>query len=269
MNGPPISATASRAGARLRRVRHLVRALAEREFKTRYRQSVLDVAWGFVSPIVIMAVYGVILRQAFDVEGDGLPYLSFAWLGVVVWTFFATGLGTAIPSLLQSAELVSKVYFPREAVPLAAVCAALVDLAIASATVVALAFVQHVPPGRTVVAAAVPLAVLLVWTAAIAVVGGVLSVFVRDVNHFAQLALRVGFFATPVMYPVSHLPGELRWLGTVNPVAVAIEALRDTVLRDRWPDWELLAVHGAVGLVVLAGAILYTRSVEDRIVDAL
>jgi lipopolysaccharide transport system permease protein len=256
-------------GPRLRRVRHLVRTLAEREFKTRYRQSVLDVAWGFVSPIVIMAVYGVILRGAFDVEGDGLPYLSFAWTGVVVWTFFASGLGNGIPSLIHSADLVSKVYFPREAIPLAAVSAALIDFAIASITVVVLAFVQDVGPGLTAVAVVVPLAVLVLWTAAIAVVGGVVSVFVRDVNHFAQLVLRVGFFATPVMYPVSHLPSELQWIGAVNPVAVAIEAIRDTVLRGVWPDWPLLAVHGIVGLVVFVYAILYTREVEDRIVDVL
>lgn len=266
---PPALGDEPGAGSRMRRLGPLVRALTVRDARTRYRQSALDVAWGFITPVVTMSVYGVILKGAFDVAGDDIPYLTFAWLGMVVWTFFASGVSEGVPSLVGSADLVSKVYFPREAVPLAKVGAAAIDFVIAAVTVVVVAVVQGIVPGRTAVAAVVPLAILLLWTAAVAVLGSVLSVFLRDVNHAAQLALRVGFFATPVMYPLTQLPGRLRWLGWSNPVAVVIEALRDCVLRHQWPDWALLAAHGAAGAALLAVAVLYTRSVEDRIVDVL
>lgn len=266
-----VSLTGGRRGVGARRAHlgPLVLALARRDLKTRYRQSALDVAWGFITPVVVMLVYGVVLKGAFDVSGDDLPYLSFAWTGVVAWSFFASGISQGVPSLISAADLISKVYFPRESVPLATVVAALPDLAIASATVLVVAALQGVAPGAHAVLAIVPLALLIIWTAALAVLGAVLTVFVRDVNHGAQLALRVGFFATPVMYPISQLPDGLQWLGVVNPVGVAIEALRDTVLRNTSPDWSLLAIQGVVGTVLLVASIAYARSVEDRMVDVI
>src|SRR5687768_8544554 len=94
---------------RARRTWALLRILAPREFRTRYRQSVLDIAWSLISPVVILVVYGIILTRSFGVDGACSPYLSSAWTGLVIWTFFATAVGTATWSLLSSADLLAKV----------------------------------------------------------------------------------------------------------------------------------------------------------------
>jgi ABC-type polysaccharide/polyol phosphate export permease len=247
----------------------LLREFTLREFRTRYRQSTLDIAWSFVTPIAVMAVYGIVLRTAFGVDGDGIPYYVFAWSGMVMWTFFAGGLGGATPSLIIASDLLAKIYFPREILPLSVVGASCIDLAIGLVTVVVLALIQGTGLGITAMASVFAVVLLLIWTSALAVLAAAVAVFVRDVNHLVQLLLRIGFFATPIMYPVSVLPEQWRWTASVNPVAVSIEALRDTLLRGEWPDWPLLAVQALVGGALLVCGVLYTRSVESRMADVV
>jgi ABC-type polysaccharide/polyol phosphate export permease len=112
-----------------------------------------------------------------------------------------------------------------------------------------------------------PLLLLIVWTAAIGVFAGVLAAFVRDVPHLVQLIVRVGFFATPVMYDADTLPPAFEWTAVVSPLAVSIEAFRDAVLRGEVPNLPLLLVHLAVAAGLLVAAVLYTRSVEARVTD--
>jgi len=110
---------------------------------------------------------------------------------------------------------------------------------------------------------------IVVWVAAMSVFGGVVAAFVRDVPHAVQLLLRVGFFATPVMYDESFIPPALRWTASLNPVAVAIDGLRDTLLCGRMPDMPLQLTHLVLAATLLVGAQLYTKSVEARIADVV
>jgi ABC-type polysaccharide/polyol phosphate export permease len=247
----------------------LLRLWIVRVFRTRYRQSALDVVWSVLNPVVVLAVYGLIFTAAFDVTGDGIPYLSFAWAGLVVWTFFSTALASAAPSISTVADTIAKVYFPREVVPLAEVGAGVIDLGISLAILVTIAVVQGTGPSITAVGVIPVLLALVAWTAALSTFAAVASVFLRDLRPTVGLLLRVGFIATPIMYPVSDLPDWARWTASVNPIAVFIEGVRDTMLRGVWPDWPLLAVQAAIGLVLLVASIAYTRSVENRMVDVV
>jgi lipopolysaccharide transport system permease protein len=251
------------------RTLRLVRVLAPRELRVRYRQSVLSVSWVLLAPVVILAVYGIILTQSFGVRSTCAPYLVTAWTGLVIWTFFATAVGGAVTSLLQSADLISKLYFPREALPLASVGAASVELVVGMVTVVGLAVVQGVAPGRWAPFALVPLVMLTIWTCAISIVVGVLAAFTRDIVHGVMLALRVGFFATAVMYEVQQLPGPFAWTARLNPVSVAITEVRNTLLCNTAPSWRLLSAHLVVASIALVAAVAYVRSVESRIVDVV
>jgi lipopolysaccharide transport system permease protein len=254
---------------RSRQTFRLVVVLAPRELRVRYRQSVLDIAWALISPIAVLVVYGLVLTDSFGVHGTCGPYLSSAWTGVALWTFFATALGSSVYSLIASAGLVTKVYFPREAVPLASVGSALADLGIGVLTVFIVLLVQRVSLGLPAVAFVLPVLVLVVWTAAVSVFAAVIAAFVRDIPHLVQVALRVGFFGTPVMYEAGFLPSQLAWTAKVNPVAVAITGVREALLCSTWPDFPLLAIHLLTGLALLLGAVLYTRSVESRITDVV
>jgi ABC-type polysaccharide/polyol phosphate export permease len=247
----------------------LLRTLTPREFRIRYRASALDLGWSLITPVALLLVYGVILTGAFDVTGGCAPYLSTAWAGLVVWAFFSSAVGSSAHSLLVSSDLVSKVYFPREAIPLAEVGVSLIDLAIGLVTFVAVFLVQGVPVTHTVVAAVPAILLVVIWSAAISIFAAVLSVLVRDVGHAVGLGLRLGFFATPVMYEADALPERLGWIAVVNPVAVAIGALRDSVLCGTWPSWSLLGAQLVVGIAVLAAALWYVGRIEDRLVDVL
>jgi lipopolysaccharide transport system permease protein len=261
-----VRALAARAG----RTWSLLKILTPRQFKVRYRESVLDLAWAIITPLVFLAVYGIILTQAFQATSECAPYLISAWIGLVIWTFFAGGLGAASTSLINASDLIGKVYFPREAVPLSDVGLSLIDLGIGVVTIGLLAIIQQVNILHPTTIAIVPaLLVVIVWTAALSVLCGALAVFLRDVAHGVQVFLRAGFFATPVMYEASFLPRSLEWTAAVNPVAVSIEALRDCLLCGEWPRWGVLGAQLAAGSVLLMVAILYVRRVEHRMADVL
>lgn len=256
---------ASRTG----RTVDLTRVLVPRQLRIRYRQSVLDIAWALVVPVVTMAVYGVVLTQGFGVEFPCGPYLSSAWIGIVIWTFFATATASAVTSLVGSADLISKLYFPREALPVSMVGAAGADLAIGLAITFPLLVVQDVAISSSWLWLVLPLGVLIIWTLAVSIVVAALAVFVRDVVHAVNLGLRVGFFAVPVMYDASQLPSSLQWTATYNPIAVCITQAREILMCSGGEDLGLLAVHLLAGTVLLVAAVLYTASVESRITDVV
>jgi lipopolysaccharide transport system permease protein len=243
--------------------------LAPRELRVRYRQSVLDIAWALINPVVVLAVYGYILTQSFDVTSACAPYLTSAWTGLIVWTFFATAVGSAVTSLISSTDLITKVYFPRETIPLSIAGATLADLGVGFVTLVVLMFIQRVPLTWWALVSILPIAVIVVWSAAISIFASVIASFVRDAVHAVHLAIRVGFFATPVMYEASTLPPSVQWTAQVNPVAVSIEGMRATLLCGMAPAWRTLSIQLAVAGLALVAGVLYTRSVEARMVDVL
>lgn len=240
-----------------------------REVRAQYRQSALDVGWALLTPVVTVVGFGFVLTQAFGVTGDGVPYVSFAWAGVTLWTFVANGLTRGAYSLVWAADLVRKAAFPKEVVPLAMVLASGLDALVGLAVLLVLMAVQGIPIGITAVAAVPVILAALVWTSAVAIILATLTAFVRDVAHGLGVVLRIGIFVTPVMYPASQLPNRLGWLVTTNPVAVFIESLRASLLYGRWPDWTLLGVHGALGVVLLVAGFVYIGRVEGRIADVI
>ena len=254
--------------ARLRVTWPILRRWVVREHKTRYRQSVLNVLWAIVTPLGLLAIYGVILTRSANVDGEGVPYLSFAWAGLVIWQAFASALNSAVPSLVSSADIISKIWFPREVIPMAATCAAGIDLAFGLVSLLVLAICQGIYPGLAAFSVVIPLTILITWSLALGVALGVLNTFVRDVNHGIRLALQIGFFATPVVYGVGFLKG-IPYLVALNPLAATIEGLRDALLRNIVPDSPWYLYHMTMGFVALALALWYARAVEHRITDVI
>jgi len=246
----------------------LVLSFARRELHSRYRQSALTVVWSVLQPVALVVVYGVVFSQILNVQGDGLPYLTFVVAGLAAWRYFQAGLQQAT-CFIDRSDTLSKVYFRREVMPLSGCVAALVDLSIGIVAMVVVGLIQGVTPTYTIVALPVVLAVLLLYTGAVAVVVATVTVFIRDLAHALPTVNQVLFLGSPVMYPESQIPEHLAFLGTVNPVAVVAESIRDVALRGIWPRWELIGLHLAIGGALLVAAILHLRSIEDRIVDVV
>jgi ABC-type polysaccharide/polyol phosphate export permease len=223
--------------------------------------------WAIVYPAAALAIYGWLFTVVLHVRGDGLPYLSFAFAGLVPWTFVAAAATAACGSIVQAVPTISSVRFPNEIIPLGAMVANAVEPVIGVALLLAVGVAQGVGLGLTLVALPAVAVVLAVWVAALCVVLGTVTVFVRDVRHGLPLALQLGFILTPVMYPPSLLPVRFEWVARVNPVAVVVEGTRDVVLRHVWPDWPLLVAHAAAGTAVLAFTVAYCRSVELRFAE--
>lgn len=243
---------------------------ARREIQARYRESTGRGLWNLIQPICMLLIYGWVFTRVFRATGEGLPYWSMAWTGIVTWQYVTHGVQMGMFSFIHQAGTLPKVWFPRIVVPLTPGTAALMDLGIGLVTVVILAAVEGITPAWTVVALPVPLLVLLVWTAAGAIWIGTLSVFVRDLTSMIPLVIRLGFFATPIMYSAATLEAEgLGWLSDWNPFAVVVTAVRDVMLAGTWPDWRHLAIQGVAGLLALGTGALYLRRVEHRLVDAL
>ena len=259
------------SAANLRRARSEARltiSFARRELHSKYRQSALSLFWGIVQPILLVLVYAVVFSQILNVTGGNIPYLSFVVAGIVVWRYFSAGLNQTT-SFIDRSSVLSKVYFRREVIPLSGCVAALLELGVGLVAIVAVAWIQGISPSITLVALPLVLAVLLVYTIAIAILLATITVFVRDVAHAMPTISQVLFLASPILYPESQIPSNLKLLGTVNPVAVVAEATRAVSLEGIWPNFDLLMVHLCIGTALLVGSVVYLRSIEDRIVDVV
>lgn len=248
----------------------LLRMYAVRQIQLRYRQSLLGLAWTLVQPVAIMAIYGFIFTRVLDVDGGDDPYLVMAWSGLTVWMYVQATIQMGCVSLLNDAYMIGKVWFPREIIPLAPVVGGLIDLGMAALILVPILIVQGGAFGLTLLSLPVLLAVLLVWVSAISIFTATITIFLRDMATIIGLLLRVAFIATPVMYPAALVTEQgLGWLVTANPFAAVIDNLRAVVIAGEWPNWEILAVHGAAGALAFFLSLKYLRIVERRMVDII
>ncbi len=257
--------------ADLLRYRELFGNLFRRDFQARYKGSALGVLWSLAHPLLLMAIYVLVfslLWKVVDIE----HYPLFLLAGLAVWIFFSSSATAASRSLLESAELVKKVRFPRQLVPLSVVATQLVTFAAMLGVLIAVDAIV-IPEARDTVWLSIPLAVPVVALAggfALAVASA--NVVFRDVEHLVSALLLPWFFLTPIIYRLEQLPARfdryhwvvqlLRW---GNPLTPAIYALRDPLFFGRLPRWtDVLYLCVAAAVALALGAFVFSR-VDDRI----
>ena len=257
--------------ADLVRYRELFANLFRRDFQAKYRGSVLGLVWSLVNPVALMAVYLVVFGLLW--QGDDIPhYPLYLLAGLACWIFFATSLQTGARSLVESADLVKKVRFPRQLVPFSVVATQLVTFAAMLAILIVLSLV-FVPEARPYVALSIPLSALfLCLVAGVALVVASLNVILRDVEHILAAALLPWFFLTPVLWSFSALPDKvqshqklldvLEWANFVGPPISAVRAALWSGSAPAAADVIYLAVAAVVALAL--GAFVFGR-VDDRI----
>jgi ABC-type polysaccharide/polyol phosphate export permease len=254
------------------RYRELFGSLFRRDLRAKYKGSVLGLAWSLAHPVVLMLVYLLVFSVLLRIQtADYDHYWLFLLGGLPAWVFFATSLQSASRSLLENANLIRKVRFPRQLVPLSMVATQLVGFVVMLAIVIFLSLV-YVGAARDTVWLALPLAVLVVGlVAGLALAVASLNAIYRDVEHIVAALLLPWFFLTPVLYSLEGIPGADNhpWLVDLvhwgNPLTPAIEALRDPIFFGELPaggDVLYLAVAAAVSLAL--GAFVF-RSVDDRV----
>ncbi len=254
---------------RLRATVPLVRLWVERDLRARYRHSGLRSAWTIVQPVALLLTYGWVFTAVLDVPQEDVPYLSFAWAGLVGYNFVAQALGIGVGSILDAGGIVQKAYFPREVLPFAVVGVAAFDLLITFAILLVLAWLQIGPPSIHVLGAILGLGVLVLWVAATTVFVATLAVRFRDLRHAMPLVLRVIFILTPVMYSAELLGDTGSLLLTANPLAVSIDAIRQGVLNHVWPPLWPLLIQVAAGCALLVASVPTVKTAERLISDRL
>jgi len=251
------------------RFRELLYFLVWRDVKVRYKQTFFGAAWAIIQPLATMAVFSLFFGRLAGIPSDGIPYPLFAFAALVPWTFFANGLAQSANSLVANQNLLRKVYFPRLAIPVAAVMSGLVDFGIACLMLLGLMVGYGVFPTANIIWIPALLALALVTALGAGLWFAALNVQYRDVAYVVPFVVQFWLLATPIAYPSSLLPAPWRILYGLNPMAGVVEGFRWSLLGADTAPGAMLAVSSVAAVAVLVGGALYFRRLEATFADAV
>jgi lipopolysaccharide transport system permease protein len=249
--------------------RELLYFLVWRDVKVRYKQTIIGMAWVVLQPVLTMIVFTLVFGRFAKIPSDGIPYPVFIFAALLPWNLFASSLGRGGDSVVQHANLISKVYFPRLVLPIAGVISPVIDFGVAFVVLIAMMAGYGITPGAGVLA--LPLFVLLAMLTALAVSlwTSALNVRYRDVGHAIPFLIQLWMFASPVAYPVSIVPERWRLLYSLNPMAGVIEGFRWALLGKENFDAQVAAVSAFAVVMLLVPAAIYFRKTERTFADVI
>ena len=249
--------------------RELLYFLIWRDVKIRYKQTVLGTAWVIIQPLMIMVIFTVIFGQFARIPSDGLPYSIFTYTALLPWQYFSQAISRSSDSLVSSAHLITKIYFPRLIIPISAVLAPLVDFAIAFVVLLGMMAWFGISPYWNALFLPLFLLLALITALAVSLFLSALNVKYRDVRYTVPFLIQVWMYASPVVYPVSIMPAQWRLLYSLNPLVGVIESFRWALLGKGSPDFSIMVVSGTVVVVLLLGGIIYFREMERTFADVI
>ena len=248
--------------------RELLYFLTWRDIKVRYKQTLLGATWAIIQPLFTMIIFTLLFGRLAGIKTDDIPYPIFAYAGLLPWTFFSNAVTTSGNSLVGSANLVTKIYFPRLIIPSAAVAAGLVDFMLAFLVLIPLMFYYGVSVSTKLFL--LPLLVLLITLLALAVGMwmSALNVKYRDVRYALPFVIQLWMFVSPIIYPSSMLSGKLRIFLTINPLTGIIENFRAALL-NRSLNFSSLAISTGITLILLLYSAYSFRRMERHFADVV
>ena len=249
--------------------RELLYFLVWRDVKIRYKQTAIGAAWAIIQPLMTMIIFTLIFDRVAKMPSDGLPYPIFSFAALLPWTYFSKALNQSVLSVVTDANLITKVYFPRLLLPLAAVVGGLVDFAIAFLVLLAMMAWYGLAPHWGILL--LPLFVLLTMLTALSVSVwlSVINVRYRDVGQAIPFLVQIWLFASPVAYPASVVPENWRFLYNLNPLAGILEGFRWALLGNQNPPVIALMSTTAVVLALLYGGIVFFKRMEKTFADVV
>jgi lipopolysaccharide transport system permease protein len=219
--------------AELWRHRELIYFLTWRDVKVRYKQTALGIAWAVLQPALSMVVFSLFFGRLAKVPSDGIPYPAFAYAALVPWTFFASGLTQTSNSIVGSAALVTKIYFPRLSLPMASVLAGLIDLLVSMLLLAVIMIFYSIKVTAAILWLPVFLALAVITSLGVGLWLSALNVQYRDVRYVLPFLVQLWMFATPIAYPSSLLPEQWRALYALNPMVGVVEGFRWALFSTR------------------------------------
>jgi homopolymeric O-antigen transport system permease protein len=249
--------------------RDLIYTLSVHRIKVRYKQSVLGISWAILQPFTMMLIFTIIFSMVAKMPSDGAPYAVFAYAALLPWTFFSTALANATNGLVSHTQLVTKVYFPREILPITYVIAALFDFLIASTVLAGLMIYFNVTPTIKALYAIPIIMVLTCFVTAMALFFSATQVRFRDMGVAIPLLLQLWMFATPIIYPLSAVPARFRPFYVLNPMSGVVENFRQVILYKAAPDAQSLGLSALLSILLLLASYTYFKRMEATMADII
>ena len=248
--------------------RELLWVLTTRDIKVRYKQTVLGAAWAIIRPFVTMVIFSIVFGHLAKMPSDGFPYPVFVYAALLPWSFFSAAISTSGQSLVGSAHLVSKVYFPRLIIPLSSVGAGLVDLAISTAILLLMMLWYGVGWSWNLVSAPLLLCAVIFVALGVGTLLAALTVAYRDFTHVTPFVVQIWMYVTPVIFPVSLVPDRWQWVLYLNPMTGLIEGFRSAFLGKPF-DFTGIGLSLVMAIAIFAIGVAYFEKVERRFADII
>ncbi|HSS18904.1 MAG TPA: ABC transporter permease [Pyrinomonadaceae bacterium] len=248
--------------------RELLYFLIWRDLKVRYKQTLLGVSWIVLQPLLMTLVFAVFLGKIARVPSGSVPYVLFLYSGLLPWTFFTNAVATSSHSLIVNAQMITKVFFPRSMVPLAAVLVRLSDFIVASVVLIVLMIYYGRPFTRATLLAPFLILHLTLLALSLALVFAALNVKYRDIGTVLPVLLQIWLFASPVIYPANLVPPNWQWVYGLNPLTGIIDGFRAALLNLPF-NWRSLLVSLGITLALLVYSSFFFRRMEDGFADVV
>src|SRR5258705_9854969 len=247
--------------------RELLYFLVWRDIKVRYKQTALGAAWAIIQPFFTMVVFSLFFGRLAKVPSDGIPYPLFSFSALVPWTFFANGLSQSSNSLVGSANLITKVYFPRLTIPIASVLSGIVDFVLAFIVLVGMMLYYGMMPTLKDLWLPLFLLLALITSLGVGLWLSALNVEYRDVRYVVPFITQFWLFVTPIAYPSSLLHEPWRTIYGLNPMVGVVEGFRWALLRTNTTPGPIIAVSSTAAVVILITGAFYFRRMEKTFAD--
>ena len=247
--------------------RDLLLEWTSRNIRARYQQSALGWFWALIQPAAQVLIFTIVFTQFVRIDTGDTPYILFSYVAIVPWTLLSMALPDMANALVDNMTLVTKIYFPREVLPIASLLARLLDFLVASILVIILMILYRIPvfmPGLFYVPVILTIQIILLLGMGLA--SAALNVFYRDVRSLLVLGLQLWFYASPIIYPVSLVPERLHSLYFLNPMAGIISAYRDVLLDGRIPG-SYLMVAALISVIIFVIGYWFFKRVEFQFAD--
>ena len=248
--------------------RELLWVLAVRDVRVRYKQTILGAGWAILRPLLTMLIFTLVFGRLAKMPSEGFPYSVWVYAALVPWTFFAGAVGSAGQSLVGSAHLISKVYFPRLIVPISSIGSALVDLVVSSAVLLVLMALNGVSWTWNLLAAPLLLLGVALTALGIGTLMSALTVNYRDFSHVLPFLLQIWMYVSPVVYPASLVPERWRLLYFLNPMAGLSEGFRSAFLGKPF-DLTAIGFSTTISIGIFIAGVVYFEHVERRFADVI
>jgi len=238
-----------------------------RDIKIRYKQTVLGAMWAIIQPFFTMVVFTIFFGNFAKVPSEGVPYPVFSYSALVPWTYFSGALALSGNSLIGNSNLLTKVYFPRFAIPAASVLSGILDFFIASLLLFGIMVYYNIPLSPGLLLWPILVIPLILLALGLGMVFSSLNVKYRDIKYTIPFLIQLGLFVTPIIYPISILPEKYKIFVALNPMTGIIEAFRSTVIPNKHIDMLLLLYSVIVSLLIFLLGLMYFRKMEKEFAD--